>query len=158
MNETLFCFCFHFYFTTNRGPFIHEKKIKSQSSSSRLIFSTTYFYYRFYNKKTCILGILHRIFASVNAHCDGLISSSNAPILTIFFDNWSSRLNLYGWLCSYTFFYISKMGLWALIPTLLRTLSVRCYNRIVGCSVSQSGTLLVELLGPHSIWYAYDYT
>jgi hypothetical protein len=85
-------FCCHLFFTTNHGDCFHELKVKSQSSSSIVILSTPYFYYRFYNQKTCSVGILHhnrwsnlRKFASVNAHCNGLISSSNAPILSILF-------------------------------------------------------------------------
>ena len=35
-------------------------------------------------------------FASINAHCGGHISASNALILTMFFANWSSRLKIYG--------------------------------------------------------------
>jgi hypothetical protein len=33
-DKSIFVFGFHFFFTTNRGPLLNEKLIKSQSSSS----------------------------------------------------------------------------------------------------------------------------
>jgi hypothetical protein len=84
MGEIIFVFCF----ATSHGPLFHENKLKA----NKHLLHNHSFITDFITGKCAFRAFLHRhrcqiyeyLFASITTHCGGLISASNAPILTIF--------------------------------------------------------------------------